>query len=135
MKHVKVYTINTTEYLPGILGNHFEFSVYNENLTPVSGTNDHDLFVSCRSVTKTQYQIYRIGESGKEDRLVAIDPGLVDTIKFVAIDKVRKQLEDEKFRVEQLTKKLSLVESELIRKLELIDNTPIWKLAWNRWFK
>jgi hypothetical protein len=97
---------------------------------------------------KVACKVYRLCETRKPDKLVAIDPELADTIEFLALTKVKEQLADEKLRVNELTDKLSTAEHSLTKnsleheskynKLRnYIDTMPVWRFVWiklSNWF-
>lgn len=147
MNSVELYTLNKSQASANI-GDYIELvrqpSRYNTSIVPISGigpTTDIRLLeipsehVACK--------VYRLCEPGKPERLVAIEPDLVDTIQFVALEKVREQLEDENFRVENLIQKLAVAEHALNRERQKLEDlvaeyrkleyeAPIWKIIYNR---
>lgn len=142
MKYVDLYTL-TRSQVPATIGEYIELTRFpprpDTRIIPISGTDYTDDRVTQITNTVVSCKVYRLFETGKPERLVAIDPDLVDTIKFVALDKVKAQLADEKFRVDELTAKLSISDHQLT-KAEImcselktyLDYTPIWKLVWDR---
>ena len=150
MNYVELYTI-TRSQVPATVGEYIELTRFpprpDTRIIPISGTDYTDNRVA--QITNTaavSCKVYRLCETGKPERLVAIDPDLVDTIQFVALTKVKAQLEDEKFRVDELTAKLSVSEHLLdkekansttyeLRYNKLLSDTetiPVWKFVWNR---
>lgn len=146
MSYVELYTITRSQVLASV-GDYVELIRFpsrpNTKIVPISGTEYTDNRMAEIPETSVACKVYRLCETGKPDRLVAIDPELVDTIQFVALDKVRVQLADEKFRVEDLTNKLASSEYMLKRAYQKSDDlaaechrleyeTPIWKILRSR---
>ena len=149
MQRVELYTLSTTQ-LPSNVGDYVMFTRFpahpRNRLIPLSGTDYNEFEMVEVPAERVACKVYRLCETGKPDRLVAIDPDLVDTIKFFALDKVKAQLADEKFRVDELTAKLSISEHFLDKEkansstYELMYNKllyhteaiPVWKFVWNR---
>lgn len=149
MNYVELYTL-TRSQVPATVGEYIELTRFpprpDTRIIPISGTDYTDNRVAQITNTAVSCKVYRLCETGKPERLVAIDPDLVDTIQFVALTKVKAQLEDEKFRVDELTAKLSVSEHLLdkekansatyeLRYSKLLYDTetiPVWKFVWNR---
>lgn len=149
MNYVELYTL-TRSQVPANVGEYIELTRFpprpDTRIIPISGTDYIDDRVAQITNTVVSCKVYRLCETGKPERLVAIDPDLVDTIQFVALTKVKAQLEDEKFRVDELTAKLSVSEHLLdkekanrstyeLRYNNLLSDTetiPVWKFVWNR---
>lgn len=149
MNYVELYTL-TRSQVPATVGEYIELTRFpprpDTRIIPISGTDYTDNRVAQTTNTVVSCKVYRLYETGKPERLVAIDPDLVDTIQFVALTKVKAQLEDEKFRVDELTAKLSVSEHLLdkekanrstyeLRYNKLLSDTetiPVWKFVWNR---
>lgn len=146
MGYVELYTI-TRSQVPANVGDYVKLTRFparpNTRIVPISGLPYSDTTMAEIPETTVACKVYRLRETGKPDRLVAIDPDIVDNINFVALDKVKAQLADEKFRVEDLTSKLASSEYMLKRAYQKSDDlvtdchrleyeTPIWKILLSR---
>lgn len=147
MQRVELYTLSNTHVLSNV-GDYVMFTRFpsrTENrLIPLSGTDYTEFELVEVPAEKVACKVYRICETGKPDKLVAIDPDLADTIKFLALAKVKAQLADEKFRVDELTAKLSVAEQFLTKEKanstyheskynklwHYVDTMPVWKFVW-----
>lgn len=146
MSYVELYTL-TRNQLPANVGDYVKLirfpSIPSTKIVPISGTDYTDNRMAEITETSVACKVYRLGETGKPDRLVAIDPDIVDNIKFVALDKVKAQLAAEKLRVEDIAKKLAYSEYMLKQAHQKSDDlvtechrleyeTPIWKILCSR---
>ena len=151
MSYVKLYTLSTSHVhvRTGDYVMFTRFPVHSGNsLVHLSG--DYSKMVEVPE-EKLACKVYRLCETGKPDKLVAIDPELADTIEFLALTKVKEQLADGKLRVNELTDKLSVAELLLTKEKanslyheskynklrNYIDTMPGWKFVWiklSNWF-
>lgn len=148
MRLVSLYTLNRTEVETALVGGYVKLTAYqvdNEKLIPVTDSTSYDEFLSI-SKHNNNCKVYYFQDVGGKEKLVAVDPDLVGTIKFIAVDRVRAELANEKFRVDELTAKLSVTEHLLDKEkansatyesrynklLYDTETIPIWKFVWNR---
>lgn len=148
MRKATIYTLNYEDVTPAVVGGYVDIVNYRSPhamLTAVSSPNDILEFATV-PMGLQRLKLYHIGEYGKEDRLVAIDPELVDTIKFVVAENLRSELVSEQFNVRALMDKNMVLEYQLRRCTEekeeakrmlaenqaYFDTLPIWKFIKNR---